>query len=395
MQQMGEAAAGWLVGRLAEMEEALAALVEVNSYTENPEGGRKVGALLREQLVLPGLFAEVVISTRYADHLVFRSRGKAGLPPVALVGHLDTVFPPGKFEGYRKDGALRRGPGVLDMKGGLVVIAWALKALAASGGLEALPPLRLVVVSDEEVGSPEGQNVIRAAIGGAQSCLVFESGRAQDAIITRRKGTGAVKAVAHGKAAHAGNAHQEGANALWALARFVDAVQQLTDYPRGLTVNVGRVVGGQGKNTVPDLAEADVDLRFCTRREGEELLQRFHEAATRAATGIAGTRIELVGGVSREPLERTEASAALMEAYGTCAHVSGLGRGEAPLMGGGSDASTSSAMGIPSIDGLGPRGKGFHTVEEYIEVDTLIPKAQALARFLASLATPPARSVIP
>lgn len=384
MSELGEAAAGWLAGRLGEMEEALAALVEVNSFTENPEGGRKVGALLREVLAVPGLFAEVVFSRRYADHLVFRSRGKEGVAPIALVGHLDTVFPPGKFEGYRKDGDLRRGPGVLDMKGGLVVMAWALKALAVSGGLDAIPPLRLVVVSDEEVGSPEGANVIRNAIGGAQACLVFESGRMGDAIITRRKGTGAVKAQAHGRAAHAGNAHQEGANALWALARFIDAVQQLTDYPRGLTVNVGRVVGGQGKNTVPDLAEADVDLRFCTRREGEELLQRFHEAGAQAAAGIPGTRIELTGGVSREPLERSEASVALMGAYGSCAHVSGLGTAEAPLIGGGSDASTSSGMGIPSIDGLGPRGKGFHTVEEYIEVGTLIPKAQALARFLAS-----------
>jgi glutamate carboxypeptidase len=386
MREWGDAAAGWLEGRLEELETALAALVEVNSWTENPEGGRKVGALLREAFTLPGLAAEVVPSTRYADHLVFRSQGRAGLAPVALVGHLDTVFPPGKFEGYRRDGTLRRGPGVLDMKGGLVVIAWALKALAATRGLEALPPLRLVVVSDEEVGSPEGQGVIRQAIGGAQACLVFESGRAQDAIITRRKGTGAVKAVAHGKAAHAGNNHQDGANALWALARFVDRVQQLTDYPRGLTVNVGRVTGGMGKNTVPDKAEAEVDLRFCSRVEGEQLLQGFHRAAEEASASVPGTRIEVQGGVAREPLERTEASAALLAAYGRCAHASGLGHGEAPLIGGGSDASTSSAMGIPSIDGLGPRGKGFHTVDEFIEVDTLLPKAGALARYLASLA---------
>jgi glutamate carboxypeptidase len=384
MREMGEAAAGWLVGRLGEMEEALAALVEVNSWTENAEGGRKVGALLREQLSLPGLVAEVVASKRYADHLVFRSEGRAGLEPLALVGHLDTVFPPGKFEGYRRDGSLRRGPGVLDMKGGLVVITWALKALAASGGLEKLPPLRLVVVSDEEVGSPEGAGVIREAIAGAEACLVFESGRAGDAIITRRKGTGMATAVAHGKAAHAGNAHQEGANALWALARFVDRVQQLTDYPRGVTVNVGKVTGGQGKNTVPDHAVAEVDLRFCSRADGEELVRRFRQAAEEAASGVPGTRIEVSGGVAREPLERTEASAALMTAYGTCAHASGLGHGEAALVGGGSDASTSSAMGIPSIDGLGPRGKGFHTVEEFIEVETLIPKAQALARYLAS-----------
>nr|QKW93828.1 acetylornithine deacetylase/succinyl-diaminopimelate desuccinylase [Vitiosangium cumulatum] len=386
MREMGEAAASWLVGRLGEMEEALAALVEVNSWTENAEGGRKVGALLREQFAMPGLSAEVVPSTRYADHLVFRSEGKPGLKPVALVGHLDTVFPPGKFEGYRRDGALRRGPGVLDMKGGLVVIAWALKALAASGGLEKLPPLRLVVVADEEVGSPEGAGVIRKAIAGAEACLVFESGRAGDAIITRRKGTGMVMAAAHGKAAHAGNAHQEGANALWALARFVDRVQQLTDYPRGVTVNVGKVTGGQGKNTVPDHAVAEVDLRFCTRADGEELVRRFRQAAEEAASGVPGTRIEVSGGVAREPLERTEASAALMAAYGTCAHASGLGHGEAALVGGASDASTSSSMGIPSIDGLGPRGKGFHTVEEFIEVDTLIPKTQALARYLASRA---------
>lgn len=386
MREMGEAAASWLVGRLGDMEEALAALVEVNSWTENVEGGRKVGALLREHFSLPGLTAEVVPSKRYADHLVFRSEGRAGLKPVALVGHLDTVFPPGKFEGYREDGALRRGPGVLDMKGGLVTIAWALKALAASGGLEKLPPLRLVVVADEEVGSPEGADVIREAIAGADACLVFESGRANDAIITRRKGTGMATAVAHGKAAHAGNNHQDGANALWALARFVDRVQQLTDYPQGVTVNVGKVTGGQGKNTVPDHATAEVDLRFCTRADGEALVRRFHQAAQEAAASVPGTRIEVNGGVAREPLERTEASAALMAAYGSCAHASGLGHGEAALVGGGSDASTSSSMGIPSIDGLGPRGKGFHTVDEFIEVDTLIPKAQALARYLASRA---------
>lgn len=386
MREMGEAAASWLVGRLGDMEQALAALVEVNSWTENVEGGRKVGALLREHFAMPGLVAEVVPSTRYADHLVFRSEGRAGLKPVALVGHLDTVFPPGKFEGYRKDGALRRGPGVLDMKGGLVTIAWALKALAASGGLGELPPLRLVVVADEEVGSPEGAGVIQKAIAGAEACLVFESGRANDAIITRRKGTGMATAVAHGKAAHAGNNHQDGANALWALARFVDRVQQLTDYPKGVTVNVGKVTGGQGKNTVPDHATAEVDLRFCTRADGEELVRRFHQAAQEASASVPGTRIDVNGGVAREPLERTEASAALMAAYGTCAHASGLGHGEAALVGGGSDASTSSAMGIPSIDGLGPRGKGFHTVDEFIEVDTLIPKAQALARYLASRA---------
>jgi glutamate carboxypeptidase len=304
---------------------------------------------------------------------------------VALLGHLDTVFPPGKFEGYRVDGALRRGPGVLDMKGGLVVVAFALRGLAEAypGGLGALPPLRIVVVSDEEVGSPEGAGVIRKSIGGSAAALVFESGRAQDAIITRRKGTGNVSVVGQGRAAHAGNAHAEGKNAIWAVARWVDAAQQLTDYDRGVTVNVGTVSGGIGKNTVPEHAEAHADIRYLTRADGEALVQRLRDAAERAAASVPGTRLELSGGTNRDPLERTPANVALMEEYARAARAAGLGAVEAPLIGGASDASTSSSMGIASIDGLGPRGKGFHTVDEQIEVETLVPKAEALARFLA------------
>jgi glutamate carboxypeptidase len=379
-----EEAAAWLAGRQRAMEEALAPLVETNSYTENPEGGRKVGTMLRDLFAVEGLEFAARASERFADHLIFRTRSQ--LPnkgAVALVGHLDTVFPPGTFEAYSRDGDLARGPGVLDMKGGLVVVAFALKALASTGGLDSVAPLRVVVVSDEEVGSPEGQGVIAATISGSAACLVFEAGRAADAIITRRKGTGAITAVAHGRAAHAGNAHKEGANAIWALARFVDAAQMLTDYDRGVTVNVGRIAGGQSKNTVPDRAEAQLDLRFCTRADADRLVAAVRAEAEQAAAAVAGTRIDVQGGIARPPLERTEASAKLLAEYAACARAHGLGGDEAPLVGGGSDASTSSALGIPSIDGLGPRGSGFHTKDECIEVASLVPKAQALARFLA------------
>ena len=366
------------------MQDAIAALVDVNSYTENPHGGRKVGTLLRELFAVEGLESTVVPSERFADHLWFRSRAQVpNRGAVALIGHLDTVFPPGSFEGYRRDGPLARGPGVLDMKGGLVVVAYALKALAATGGLEPIVPLRAVIVSDEEVGSPEGQGVIAAAITGSSACLVFEAGRKHDAIVTRRKGTGAMTAVAHGRAAHAGNAHEQGANAIWALSRFVDAAQRLTDYGRGVTINVGRVTGGHTKNTVPDRAEAHLDMRFCSRADGEQLAEALRSAAQDAAASVAGTRIELHGGIARTPLERTEASATLCAEYSACAKEYGLGGEEAPLIGGGSDASTAAALSIPAIDGLGPRGSGFHTTDEQIEVDSLVPKAQALARFLA------------
>jgi glutamate carboxypeptidase len=378
-------ATAWLSDKQRAMEDALAPLVEANSYTENPEGGRKVGTLLQALFAGPGVESTVRTSDRFADHLVFRTRPQ--LPnrgAVALVGHLDTVFPPGTFEGYRRDGGLARGPGTLDMKGGLVVIAFAIKALAATGGLDAVVPLRVVVVSDEEVGSPEGQGVIAAAISGSAACLVFEAGRETDAVITRRKGVGAMTAVVHGRAAHAGNALKEGANAVWAAARFVDAVQQLTDFDRGVTVNVGRFAGGQTANTVPDRAEALLDMRFVTRADGEKLMAGIGAAADRAASHVMGTRFEMHGGILRPPLERTDASAELLAEYAACARAHGLGGDEAPLIGGGSDASTASALGIAAIDGLGPRGSGFHTQEERIEVATLVPKAQALARFIAA-----------
>jgi glutamate carboxypeptidase len=380
-------AAKWLSEQGKAMETALAELVSVNSFTENTEGGNAVGAILSELFAIDGLETSRVKSTsgRFADHLVIGSRWSEQGKPIALVGHLDTVFPPGTFEGWRRDGDLARGPGVLDMKGGLVVVAWALKALAAAGILSSLPGLKAVIVADEEVGSPEGQAVIQKAIQGAQGALVFEAGRKGDLVVTRRKGTGSMTLVAHGKAAHAGNAHKDGVNALWALAKLVDRVQSLTDYGRGVTVNVGKMSGGTSKNTVPDRAEAVIDIRFESRADGEKLVESIREAADECAAGVPGSRIELTGGIARLPLERTDESFKLMEAYGACARAAGLGAGEAALVGGGSDASTSAAMGIASIDGLGPRGIGFHTHDEQIEIVTLVQKAQALARFLASL----------
>lgn len=381
-------AAKWLSEQSKAMETALAELVSINSFTENVDGGNAVGRMLEELFAIDGLAASrsTSASGKFADHLVVSSIWTSrGEPPIALVGHLDTVFPPGTFEGFKRDGDLARGPGVLDMKGGLVVVAWALKALAAAGVLTSLPGMRVVIVADEEVGSPEGQSIIRDAIQGAQGALVFEAGRKGDLVITRRKGTGAMTIVAHGKAAHAGNAHKEGVNALWALAKLVDRVQSLTSYERGVTVNVGKITGGTSKNTVPDRAEALVDLRFESRADAEALIEAIKKAADECAAAVPGSRIELSGGIARLPLERTDASVKLMDAYAACARASGLASGEAGLIGGGSDASTSGAMGIASIDGLGPRGIGFHTHDEQIEVATLVQKAQALARFLASL----------
>jgi len=351
--------------------------VEINSYTSNVEGVNRVGALLREAFSLPSLTCSVIAEADYGDHLVWRT--PASGPPILLVGHHDTVFPPGHFEGWREDGNRATGPGALDMKGGLAIIRTALAALADTGVLAQLPII-VISVADEEVGSPSSAPHLRELAKGAACALVFESGRANDMIITRRKGVGAMTVIAHGKAAHSGNNHKDGANSIWALAKFVDAAQQLTDYAKGVTVNVGQFSGGTSKNTVPERAECKLDLRYQTVDDAEALVAALRAAA--ATVNIPGVTLEVQGGVNRLPLERSEASAALRDEYAACARAAGLGDGEAPLLGGGSDANTVAPLGVPAIDGLGPRGAGFHTTTEYVELDTFVPKAEALVRFL-------------
>jgi glutamate carboxypeptidase len=352
--------------------------VEVNSFTANVEGVNRVGAMLREAFTLPGLSCTVIPgAVGYGDHLVWRTAASGA--PIVMIGHHDTVFPPGHFEGWKEDGNKATGPGALDMKGGLAIIRTALAALDEVGVLAKLP-LIVVSVAEEEVGSPSSAPHLKELAKGAACALVFESGRANDMIITRRKGVGAMTVIAHGKAAHSGNNHKDGANAIWALSKFIDAAQQLTHYERGVTVNVGEVKGGTSKNTVPERAECKIDLRYETVADAEALVADLKAAA--AAASIPGVTLEVIGGVNRLPLERSTASASLRDEYAACARACGLGDGEAPLLGGGSDANTVAPLGVPAIDGLGPRGAGFHTTNEYVELDTFVPKCEALVRFL-------------
>jgi glutamate carboxypeptidase len=364
--------------------------VRVNSFTGNLDGCNRTADLLIEDFALPDLTVARLGGRGTGDHLVWRTPAWEAAPGrrLVLIGHHDTVFPPGVFERWELDGELLRGPGVLDMKGGLAVVRTALAAVADAGLLAALP-LAVVSVADEETGSSGSRTMLEDLARGAAAALVFEAGRTTDQVVTRRKGTGKVSIIAHGKAAHAGNDLAAGVNAIWALARVIDGAQRLTDLDLGATVNVGVVHGGTSANTVPAEARCELDLRFVRSADGPDLVARLGQIA--AAVGAEhGARIAIEGGVSRLPLERTAASSALAARYGADARAEGLGAGEAPLMGGGSDANTVSAVGVPAIDGLGPRGRGFHTLDEHIELATVAPRVRALVRFLVGWATAPA-----
>jgi glutamate carboxypeptidase len=377
MEERVEIGLSWLQGQRFAMQRLLERLVRQSSFTQDPPGVNAVVAMLDQELRRIGLKTERIRSPRFGDHLYFESPGKEA--PAFLIGHTDTVHARRVFDGYQLSGEAARGPGVFDMKGGLVVGLFALEALARAALLRHVA-VRGLFVSDEEVGSPDSQAHLRKRAQGAACGLGLEPGRPGDSIVTRRKGVASLQVLAKGVAAHAGNDHAAGRNAIWSLARFVDRAQALTDYTKGVTVNVGAFQGGTTRNTVPDAARAEVDLRYVTAEDGVALYAALEKAA--AASAVEGTQLELVKSAWRQPMTRSEASAQLARDYGRCQEDSGLGSGEAPLSGGGSDASTTSDMGIPSIDGLGPRGSAFHTVEERIDLTSFVPKASALARFL-------------
>jgi glutamate carboxypeptidase len=356
-------------------------LVRINSHSANVVGVNAVGNVLVEALASLPLDLTVETSERGVRHLCFATSPRVPAQRILLIGHHDTVFPPGEFERFELVDGRAHGPGVLDMKGGLALIVQVLHTLHDVGALEQMA-LSFVSVGDEEIGSPESRSLLASLVPGARAALVFEAGRAGDAIITARRGSGSARVVAIGRAAHAGNALAEGRNAIWALAKFIDQVQALNGTIAGASVNVGLVSGGSARNTVPERASADLDLRFADSAGQRALMAALADCAR--ACAFEGTRIEVEPMVARQPWQRTEASGELARRYLHAQREAGLLEAEAPPMGGGSDANTVGALGLPAIDGLGPRGRGFHTHDEFIEVASLPRKAEALLRFLWS-----------
>lgn len=358
-------------------------LVRVNSYSANVAGVNAVGALLADALAPLGLAPEAATDPLGVAHLTFTTEAAKSAPPILLIGHHDTVFPPGEFDDYQVHDEIAYGPGVLDMKGGLCLIVQVLAALHDVERLHALP-LCFVSVGDEEVGSPRSRALLERLASRARAALVFEAGRSGDAIITARRGSGHATATAHGRAAHAGNALSEGRSAIWALAKFIDAAQQLNGTIAGASVSAGLITGGTARNTVPDLARAELDLRFSDAAGESALTAALNACGADAARAVADTRIDVQIHVARKPWARSAASAALCARYAAAQQAAGLEAREAPPIGGGSDANTVGALGLAAIDGLGPRGRGFHTRAEQMSLASLPLKSEALLRFLLS-----------
>lgn len=361
-----------------ELLEDIRYLVESDSPSLNKELSNQCGARIQELLERHlGHRAEVIPEKDYGDHLKFESG--EGEECVLILSHFDTVWDPGELT-YRIEGDIAYGPGILDMKGGLVQAIWALKAIRELG-LPMEKKIKYLFTSEEELSSPVSRHVIRREAEGCSYALVTEPPVVgTGALKTARKGSARYTIEVTGKSAHAGNNHEEGASAIRAAARVTEYLESQTDYELGTTLNVGLFQGGGKLNVVSDRAEIGVDVRASTNAEQERIDQLIRNLTPL----LEGTELKVEGGISRPPMERTEAAAKLFEMARAVGQELGLDLKEAAV-GGVSDGNLTAAMGIPTIDGLGASGVGIHARNEQINISELPKRAALIAKLLMKL----------
>ncbi len=376
-----EAISAWLTLHEQEAIRYLEALVNQDSGTHDRGGVNRLADLLARSFEELGFSAGRLQQAEYGDHLLASRGTEKSRRALLCVGHMDTVYPAGTVESrpFRLEGERATGPGVLDMKGGLTVLLFALHALSATGSA-AFGGTRFSVFlnSDEEVGSPSSKAIICDLATRHEAALVLEPARPGGEVVIGRKGVGHFRLEAFGRQAHAGSQPELGANAIWELAHKICALQALNDRERGTTVNVGVVRGGERSNVVPDHAWAEVDLRVWSLEEADRITRAFREITGRPA--IPGVTAKLTGDVSTPPWPTDDATRRMLALLREAGKQLGL-EVKGVTSGGGSDGSRTAQL-IPTLDGLGPVGSQTHSPEEFLLVPSLCERAGLLACFI-------------
>jgi glutamate carboxypeptidase len=368
--------------RRPEMLEMIAELVQVESPTEDQAAVNRCVALLEKWLQSAGGKSKRSRQKTAGDLLVGRFgpvRGKA--KPLMLLGHLDTVWPLGTLKKmpFRLRAGRAWGPGVLDMKAGVVMALTALRLLAEADCLAR--PVILLLNSDEETGSESSRTLTESLARKCDAVFVLEPAQGlAGAYKTARKGVGNYRLQVHGVAAHSGVDFGRGHSAVLELGRQIKRASAFTDPARGITVNAGVIGGGTRSNVVAAEAWAEFDVRIAKAVDGPRMDRRFRSlrAVDRRCT------LEVTGGLNRPPMERTPGTVALFRRAATMAAGLGFQLQEAAT-GGGSDGNFTSALGIPTLDGMGAVGEGAHAEKESILLDALVPRTALLAAMIGGL----------
>jgi glutamate carboxypeptidase len=367
----------WLASQKEAMLALLRDLVDIDSGSYDRTGVEAVGERLIRFYAEQGLIAEREPHETFAPAIhVKLDDTRANEKPIILMGHRDTVFPKGEAgrRPFRIENGRAYGPGVVDMKGGLVLNAFVLAAFKRFGGAPA--PLAGLITADEEIASPSSRPVIERVARHARCVLNSEPGRPSGGIVTGRKGGVFMRFEVLGKAAHSGGNFEKGISAIGELGHKIVAMHALTDLPRGITVNVGVVSGGQSVNTTAPQAEGLIDLRYIKPADRKWALDALQGIVDRATVPGTKSKLEIRGEFL--PLTATPASEELFATYQSAAADAGL-KVEGEFAGGCADSGFTAGVGCPTLCAVGPVGGNAHTPEEYLEVESLVPRAQALA----------------
>lgn len=356
--------------------------VNIDSGTYTKDGVDRVAAYLEGRFQSFGFSTRIERQKEYGNHLVATHSGSApNGPRILLIGHIDTVFPEGEagrrpFAISTKDGGrIATGPGVLDMKSGVLIGMYGLHILIAAQEAN-YQSVTFVCNSDEEIGSPSSRPLVEELAKQSDAAIVLEPGRAVATVVSSRRTSGQYRVEVRGVSAHAGVEPQKGRNAILELSHQVQKMQALNGTVPGTTLSVGVIHGGERTNVVPDYAYFDMDVR-ASDQAGIQAI----EAAMRQVVGqniLQGTQITLSGYMLAQPFERNGLNARLIQLVKEVGSELGL-RIEDVGSGGASDANNTAAVGVPTIDGLGAGGGLAHNPGEYIELDYLPTRIALLA----------------
>jgi glutamate carboxypeptidase len=302
--------------------------------------------------------------------------------PILVMSHVDTVHPLKTIERdlpLKRDGDKLYGPGIYDMKGGAYLAAEAFRGVAQRG--TAKRPLVFLFTPDEEIGSPTTRELIEEEGRQAAYVLVTEPARDGGQIVTARKGVGRFDVHVEGRPSHSGSRHQDGRSAIREAARQILAIENLTDYARGVTTSVAMINGGTAPNVIPQHCRFTVDLRVTNMADGAD----FERHLLALKSHDPDVKLNVTGGMNRPPMAKTPEIQQLYDQAALLAGELGFALPEAPMTGGGSDGNFTAALGIPTLDGLGCDGDGAHTLHEHCLVSSLGQRGALMARLLETL----------
>jgi glutamate carboxypeptidase len=352
-------------------------LVRIQSGSYNKKGVDRVVAHIAETFTEMQVTSEIIEQKSLGNHLLVRSHAcSSSDTQILFVGHMDTVFPADTdFNWYKEDEDKSYGPGVIDMKGGLVAGIFALKALNHLGFLDKIP-ITFLFNSDEEIGSRSSLDTIQKEANQSAFAFVLEAGGPGNKIVTGRKGNLSIEIQIAGEAGHAAFAPENKASAILEMAHKTIALEDLNDFDKGITVNVGKLEGGIGPNTVPELSNALIDFRYIDLEDLSFLEKKVSDISKKQVVHGTECRVDFLSG--RPPMQQSDGNRNLFKQFENIADSLGYAIQE-EFRFGVSDANFIADLKIPVLDGLGPIGLKDHSRDEYMIKESLLQRSILLA----------------